>query len=855
MKRALTIAIRVARPQITIVLACMLTLGHAESGRQAPAGSELQAPTFDAPAQQIRNSVQPPQSIITLAPVPAPRGEILARLPGDSTFEHAPANYHVFAAAKVGEDAGVELLTLNFAAETRLTRIESQNKDFVVEPGGTCNEGDVYSRGNSCTLLVRFNPQGPGRRLGFVTITHSAEPTPMTVGLTANGSAPVVSFTPSQISSVTGSVTSGTGTISGATSLAVDGGDILYIADTGNNAMKEMDSSGVITNTGLGPIATPVSLAVDSFGIMYTANTSSSTYYFSTYYPWGTQTAYGYAYLAGTCTPSAPCAFSAVGMSKPANVSIDPYDNLFFEEGTKGAAEMPVAGISGGSGAFNLWYLSDQFAYSSGSAASFAVDANDNLYTKYSFGTTTCYLIEEPVYNAEYSPTANRVAGGVSCGFSGDGGQARGAEISSTIGQMAFDAAGNLYFADAGNQRVRRIDALTGIISTIAGNGTAGFAGDGSAATSANLSNPSGVAVDSQGQVYILSNAPTAGPTQAIRKVGTTGIWYFGSLLKGTTSAAKVFTVANTGNDTLTLSANAIISGTNPSDYFIDPATTNCVLTAGATLLRGQSCKVGIIFKPTAGGARIANLVLHDNTISGTNTILLNGTATLPAPVFTITSPANGSTFKSGTGITFSVSVTSTTSPQPTGTVQFKVDGANYGSPVSLSSTGTASTSVTGLSIATHTLSATYSGDSNYAAAGPISVSSIVSAVKVGPILSFFAVPRTANTCTAPQVGVRVSAASGPIPTGEVDLFDGTTLMASGSLSDGAVVLSTHGLSAGQHQLTASYRGDAFHFASSLPTVLSVASPPHPCTIHGFQEVGELPLDGRTHPRWNELGQ
>ena len=96
--------------------------------------------------------------------------------------------------------------------------------------------------------------------------------------------------------------------------------------------------------------ATPASLAADSSGFLYSANITGSTYYFSFYAPWGTQSAYGYTHVAGTCTPSAPCSIASVGMSKPANMSIDPYDNLFFEEGTKGAAEMPVAGLAAGSG-------------------------------------------------------------------------------------------------------------------------------------------------------------------------------------------------------------------------------------------------------------------------------------------------------------------------------------------------------------------------------------------------------------------------------------------------------------------------------------------------------------------------
>ena len=367
---AIAKATRITFPGLCLVLACLyMPLSQAQSAQ--PVKEMHSVPSADLPQRAMTLG----SPTISLASAPRPRGGILARLPGDSTFEHAPANYHVFAAANMGEDAGVEALTLNFAAETRLTRIESKNKDFVVEPGGSCHEGNTYSRGNSCTLLVRFNPQGPGHRLGFVTVTHSAEATPMSFGLTGNGYAPVVSFTPSQITTVPTSVSAGIGTINGATSMAIDGGDILYVADTGNNKVKEMDSTGVIIIDPSGPIATPASIAVDSFGILYTANTPGSTYYFSTYFPWGSQTAYGYTYAAGTCTPSAPCPLSAVGMSHPANMSMDANDNLFFEEATKGAAEMPVSSISGGSGTFNLWYLSDQFAYNTSPPASFAVDA------------------------------------------------------------------------------------------------------------------------------------------------------------------------------------------------------------------------------------------------------------------------------------------------------------------------------------------------------------------------------------------------------------------------------------------------------------------------------------------------
>jgi len=775
-------------------------------------------------AQQIRSSIELPQSIISLAPSPRPQGEILARHTGDATFEHVPGNYHVFAAASVGEDAGVEALTLNFSGSTRLTRIESKNKDFILEAGGTCHEGNSYARGDSCSLLVRFNPQGPGHRLGFISVTHTAEPQPMSLGLTGNGYAPVISFTPSQITSVSGTVSSGTGTISGATNMAIDGGDILYIADIGNKLIKEIDSSGAI-NTISPAFATPAALAVDSAGIVYSTNVSGSIYYFSDYAPWGVQTAFGYTYTPTTCTVSAPCAFSAVGMSNPANVSIDNYDNLFFLEGTTGSAEMPVKNVGQGTGTLNLWHLKNQFAYASGGPGSFAVDAYGNLYTNYTYTpNSTCILYEENLYDAEYSPSATRVAGALKCGFSGDGGQARGAQISTKIGQIAFDIAGNLYFADSGNQRVRRIDASTGIINTIAGNGTAGYTGDFGAATGANLSSPTGVAVDSQGQVYILVNAPTAGPTQAVRKVGTKGYWSSFYQLKGTASAAKVFTVANTGNSALALSANAFFTGPNSTDFSIDPTTTSCVLTAGATLDAGRSCYIGIIFSPSAAGARVASLLLMDNTVTGSNTILLGGTGYLPAPVMAITSPAGGYSVKTGSTVTFSVSVTSTSSTKPTGTVTFKVNNTVIGGPVTLSSAGTASTTFTAGSPTSYTLSAAYSGDANYATA-TASESLIVTAVTAPVKVTLVPAVGPLPACGAASFSVQVSSASSASPTGTVELRSGSISLAHATLRRGSATLSTRALMPGMQLFVASYNGDSLHQpATSAPIVLTVPS-------------------------------
>lgn len=785
-------------------------------------------PVF-AQQTQTRGLREHQQSIISVAPAFHPQAESLARHAGDATFQHAPANYHVFSTANAGEDAGVELITLNFAGETRLTAIESKSKDFVIE-GGTCHEGNSYRQGDSCSLLVRFDPQGPGHRLGHLEITHSAEAEPLYVGLVGNGYAPVISFTPAQITTVPASVSAGIGTVKSVTSLAIDGGDNLYIADTGNNLVKKMDSTGSIVNAANSPIATPASITADSFGIAYTLNTTGSTYYFSTYYPWGSETAYGYTHTAATCTVSAPCAFSTVGMSSPANVSIDANDNLFFEEGTKGAAEMPVGGISGGSGTFNLWYLSDQFAYSSGSPGSFAADAYGDLYTDYNFVSTgTCFLLEEPLYNAEYSPTANRVAGGNACGFSGDGGQAREAEISSSIGQMAFDAAGDLYFADSGNQRVRRIDATTGVIHTIAGNGTAGYTGDGGAATAATLSKPTGLAVDSQGQVYILSNAPSVGPTQALRKVGQNGYLSFGSQTIASTSAANTVLVSNTGNSQMTLTHMAI-SGVNAAEFSVDPNTTSCNLTAGANLPSGQSCQIGVIFAPKAAGTRTASLVLLDNTVHRTDTVILNGTSILATPTFKITSPTAGQVFPSGSSVTFTVTVTGVSGlPAPTGTVKFGVDGVLHGSPVTLSS-GTATVTLTGLASGSHTLSTSYSGDTNYAAAGPL-IESITISAPAATRVSLTRETGASKLCKSAEFAIEVSSKSPGLPTGKITLLDGAKVLASGTLVKGKATLRANLFGIGKASLVAHYAGDAHHSPGKSATLKVTTTKTPPCQV------------------------
>ena len=108
------------------------------------------------------------------------------------------------------------------------------------------------------------------------------------------------------------------------------------------------------------------------------------------------------------------------------------------------------------------------------------------------------------------------MAGTGAAGFSGDGGAATAAQLNRPS-NVALDSSGNLYIADTGNQRIRRVDA-NGTITTVAGTGAAGFSGDGGAATAAQLDFPTGAALDGSGNLYIADTG-----NQRIRKVDAGG--------------------------------------------------------------------------------------------------------------------------------------------------------------------------------------------------------------------------------------------------------------------------------------------------------------------------------------------
>src|SRR5580692_4348317 len=334
-------------------------------------------------AMLIALAARPQSAVISLDPTTL-RPAATAPVKGEAPYANPPANFYSFASAKVGEPSTVEGLKLRFAAPTTLTSIQS-TKDFTIEQGGSCREGQSFAKGDTCILLVRFTPQGAGPRLGHITINHSASATPASFGLGGNGYAPVISFTPSTTATVAGTYVSGHGLLTSAQNLTVDGSDGLYIADTGNKIIRYIDSSGTITSLATG-LTDPVGIAVDTFGEVYfdqtTANTMDEIF---DYGPLDQISGTG----TDSCTVSTPCFIENEALDSPGQLSMDRDNNLFFTNANGGAALSTVQPVPA-----TFFTLVDPFLYHEVYSDAFGIEANDNLFSFNATSTTeNCEII------------------------------------------------------------------------------------------------------------------------------------------------------------------------------------------------------------------------------------------------------------------------------------------------------------------------------------------------------------------------------------------------------------------------------------------------------------------------------
>jgi sugar lactone lactonase YvrE len=264
-------------------------------------------------------------------------------------------------------------------------------------------------------------------------------------------------------------------------------------------------------------------------------------------------------------------------ISSPCSIVFDTAGNLFIADfGNNRIRKINPSGIiSTVAGNGNYSYNGDGIQATSAAlnAKSVALDKAGNLYIG-DFGNNRIRKVNS-------SGVISTIAGTGVAGFGGDGGPALSAQISGPVG-LAFDTAGNLFFSDVFNNRIRKIDNAGGI-TTIAGNGTQGFAGDGGLATAAEIYESGGITFDTIGNLYFPDYH-----NYRIRKINLSGI---------------ISTVA--GNGTSGLSGDgglATAAELRPSDLTFDKAGNLYVADYGNNRIR-KIDNSGIITTIAGGGS------------------------------------------------------------------------------------------------------------------------------------------------------------------------------------------------------------------------------------------------------------
>jgi sugar lactone lactonase YvrE len=304
--------------------------------------------------------------------------------------------------------------------------------------------------------------------------------------------------------------------------LALDAAGNLFVVDSSNNRIRRVTPAGIISTiagTGTsgfsgdgGPAISarlnePAGVAVDAAGNLFIADTDNNRIrkvtpagIISTVA--GTE-AYGFAGDGGPAT--------SAQLASPGGLAVDTTGSLFIADTLNyrirkvtpagiistvaGRGEPGFSGDGGPATSAQFWFPS-----------AVALDAAGNLF-----------IADDRIRKVTPAGIISTVAGNGISGFSGDGGPATSAQLDEPVG-VAVDAVGNLFVADSSGNRVRKVSP-TGIISTVAGNGTSGFSGDGGPATSAQLQEPQAVAVDAAGNIFIADTN-----NHRIRKVTPAGI-------------------------------------------------------------------------------------------------------------------------------------------------------------------------------------------------------------------------------------------------------------------------------------------------------------------------------------------
>ena len=760
--------------------------------------------------------------------------------------------------------------------------------DFTTGTVSGCTLGSSSAAGVICGAPVTFAPLGPGLRTAPLTVTDGNSAS-YAIGLVGTGNAPQISIAPGNISTVIGNGTVGypggssslTAELDHPSASVVDGSGTVYIADAANNAVRKIKAGVITTIAGTGSagfggdgsvasgarLSNPTALALDAAGDIFIVDTGNnrirvvyeSNAALGCLIELENSTLFGLSAGATSCagatsTPVAGDIYTVAGsgtagfagdgalataanLMGPAGLAVDTAGNVYIADTGNNRVRMVTAATGNivtiaGNGTAGFANGTNATTAELYGPTALTLDQAGNLYIADTLNAAVRKL-------ALSAATITTLAGNGTAGYSGDGGAATSATLSSPSG-IALDAASNLYIADTGNNRVRLVLSSGGTITTIVGNGTAAYAGDGDESLIASLDQPKGVALDSVGRLYLADTL-----NNRIRFVDTTtSSLSFGTVNPGTSSLPLTATAINIGNQALMLSSLSITAN------FTQQASGGTDCTATTTLSPGQSCNVELVFDPQTTGSFTGAITFTDNSLhqtAGTQTIQLSGSsavtptgltvANLPAAVVAgkaqsvTVSPVHGSAIVTSYTGTVTFSSTDPKAVLPANYTYTSTDAGTHVFPITLETAGAQSVTV----VDTSNANITGAESTSVTAAAASLLSTVSGNNQTVQLDGAFALPLTAQVLDAygnPVSGVTVTF-SAP-STGASGTFAGgavTAQVTTNASGDAVSPVFTANTASGSYAVTASATSliavsfSLINSGSVVPTVTLAMSP------------------------------
>ncbi len=574
-------------------------------------------------------------------------------------------------------------------------------------------------------------------------------------------------------------------TLSNPSGIAIDGAGNLYIADTGNSAIRKISAaSGTITTVAGGgtgcpgqtnafgdgcpatsaPLNQPTGVTLDASGNFYIGDTNNHLIRLVSAATGMITTVAGSGYMkpnrdGGYSGDNGPAGNAELNL--PFEVAFDAAGNMYIPDSANNRVR-EVAAVGG------------------------AITAS-SLITTFAGNGVPSYL--------------------------GDGGAANKAELWAPSA-VVIDAAGNVYIADTQNNAIRKVSAATSLISSLVQNGAGTYYTPGVGFSPISLNGPTGLSLDGKGNLFIADTI-----NMVVREVqgNVAALNYTATPVRqGSKSAPQPQTVENDGNVAFDLTA--IVPDANSA---LDSLTTTCT-TGDPFLTVDGDCTIGAVFAPSVAVDPLTAIIdvgkAGDAADSPLEILLVGDATAVNSTTIALASTPNPSGF--GQNVNFTATVTTGAGTGSLiGTVTFFDGTTTLSANVSVGATTTTGTSSTALAtfptaalaVGPHSITVSYNN------ANDPSHSTSTSAILIQTVLEATATALTSSlnpslvgqnaTFTAT---VTATAGGGVPPDGNIIFYDGATILGPVALNaSGVAAWSTATLTGGAHSITASYGGDA----------------------------------------------